>query len=285
MGDLPTEFKSGGPRDARLFHVRIGTSLDDVVQHLGGPNFTNLPINAPKCPFRTLQQDGHMALVNPKSRVNYEPNSWAGAEAGPREDPGIGFHSYPAEEAGPKLRVRAESFADHYSQARQFYISQTLIEQTHIAHSFTFELSKVDRPEIRARMVSQLLNVDDGLAEKVATGLGLQKIPKLAAPAKPTRTDLQPSPALSILLNCPATFEGRKVGALMTNGVESALLMGLKKALDRRAQRWSSLRRQSQEFGRAMVPGSKQIRKSVEDLRCFTTRSRCCSPKRELSCS
>jgi catalase len=216
-----------------LLQGRNFSYLDTQLKRLGGPNFTNLPINAPKCPFRTLQQDGHMALVNPKSRVNYEPNSWAGAEAGPREDPGIGFHSYPAEEAGPKLRVRAESFADHYSQARQFYISQTLIEQTHIAHSFTFELSKVDRPEIRARMVSQLLNVDDGLAEKVATGLGLQKIPKLAEPAKPTRTDLQPSPALSILLNCPATFEGRKVGALMTNGVESALLMGLKKALDK----------------------------------------------------
>src|SRR5580658_6164376 len=216
-----------------LLQGRNFSYLDTQLSRLGGPNFTNIPINAPKCPFRTLQQDGHMAMVNPKNRVNYEPNSWPGAEAGPREDPDRGFHSYPAEEEGPKLRVRADSFADHYSQARQFYISQTPIEQTHIADAFTFELSKVERPEIRSRMVSHLLNVDSQLAEKVAQGLGLVKLPRPADPAKPPQTDLQPSPALSILGNPPGKFEGRKVGALATDGVDSALLTGLKKALDK----------------------------------------------------
>jgi catalase len=151
-----------------LLQGRNFSYLDTQLKRLGGPNFTNLPVNAPKCPFRTLQQDGHMALVNPKSRVNYEPNSLVDPEAGPREDPNSGFHSYSSVEEGPKLRIRAESFADHYSQARQFYISQTPIEQNHIADAFTFELSKVENPAIRARMVSHLLNVDGGLAEKVA---------------------------------------------------------------------------------------------------------------------
>ena len=130
-----------------LLQGRNFSYLDTQLKRLGGPNFTNIPINAPKCPFATLQQDGHMAMVNPKSRVNYEPNSRAGEEGGPREDPDRGFHSYPAEEEGPKLRVRPESFADHYSQARQFYISQTPIEQNHIVDSFTFELSKVENPD------------------------------------------------------------------------------------------------------------------------------------------
>jgi catalase len=216
-----------------LLQGRNFSYLDTQLKRLGGPNFTHIPINAPKCPFATLQQDGHMTMVNPKSRVNYEPNSRAGAEAGPREDPNSGFHSYHAEDEGPKLRVRAQSFADHYSQARQFYISQAPIEQNHIADSFTFELSKVENPEIRGRMVSHLLNVDDELAEKVANGLGLQQMPKRGEPAEPTRTDLEPSPALSILHNRSVTFEGRKVGALVTDGVDRDLLSALKKTLDK----------------------------------------------------
>jgi catalase len=216
-----------------LLQGRNFSYLDTQLSRLGGPNFTNIPINAPKCPFRTLQQDGHMAMVNPKNRVNYEPNSWPGAEAGPRENPDRGFHSYPAEEEGPKLRARSESFADHYSQARQFYISQTAIEQTHIADSFAFELSKVERPDIRARMVSHLMNVDDGLADKVAKGLGLKEMPTKADAAKPTRTDLKPSKALSILLNVHETFEGRKVGMLVTDGVDSEVVAAVKKGLDK----------------------------------------------------
>jgi len=216
-----------------LLQGRNFSYLDTQLKRLGGPNFTNIPINAPKCPFHTLQQDGHMALVNPKGRVNYEPNSWEGSEAGPREDPRTGFQSYPAVEEGTKLRIRAESFADHYSQARQFYISQTPIEQAHIADSFIFELSKVERPDIRERMVAHLQNVDSEFAAKVGKGLGLQKLPKRAESAKATRTDLKPSPVLSILLNGPATFEGRKVGALVTDGVDSDLVAALEKACDK----------------------------------------------------
>ncbi|HCR78574.1 MAG TPA: catalase HPII, partial [Alcanivorax sp.] len=108
-----------------LLQGRNFSYLDTQLKRLGGPNFTHIPINAPKCPYHTLQQDGHMAMENPKGRANYEPNSWGGAEGGPRENPQRGFHSYPAEEAGTKQRLRPESFADHYSQARQFFISQT----------------------------------------------------------------------------------------------------------------------------------------------------------------
>ena len=80
--------------------------------------------------------------------------------------------------------------------------------------------------------MSHLLNVDDELAEKVAEGLGLQQMPKRTEPTEP-RTDLEPSPALSILYNGPVNFEGRKVGALVTNGVHTDLLTALKKALDK----------------------------------------------------
>jgi catalase len=216
-----------------LLQGRNFSYLDTQLKRLGGPNFTRIPINAPKCPVNTLQQDGHMAMVNPKSHVNYEPNSWGGEMGGPRESPQAGFHSYPAEESGPKLRVRADKFADHYSQARQFYISQTKVEQDHIAASFTFELSKVETPAVRVRMVSHLLNVDKGLADKVAQALALREMPQPAKPALPTRTELKESPALSILRNGPERFEGRKVGALITDGVSADLVKALKGALEK----------------------------------------------------
>lgn len=218
-----------------LLQGRNFSYLDTQLKRLGGPNFTHLPINAPKCPVHTLQQDGHMAFINPKGRVNYEPNSWGRADAGPgpREAPQLGFHSYPAEEHGSKRRIRAETFADHYSQARQFYRSQTEVEQQHIIAAFTFELSKVETPAIRARMVSHLLTVDEDLGKRVAAGLRLRQLPAAAEPARPVKRDLPPSNALSILRNGPKSFRGRKVGALITDGVDAAQLKALRDALER----------------------------------------------------
>jgi catalase len=214
-----------------LLQGRNFSYLDTQVKRLGGPNFTYLPINAPKCPFHTFQQDGHMAFINPKGRANYEPNSWGGAAGGPRESPDKGFQSFAAQEAGQKLRARSETFADHYSQARQFYISQTDVEQDHIASAFIFELSKVETPAIRSRMVAHLLNVDEDLAMKVAAGLRLKAVPQPAEAARPTRQDLEKSPPLSIVLNGPESFKGRKVGALVSDGTDADLLSALQAAL------------------------------------------------------
>jgi catalase len=215
-----------------LLQGRNFSYLDTQLKRLGSPNFTHIPINAPKCPFHHFQQDGHMAMVNPKGRVNYEPNSWNGGAGGPRESPEKGFRSYAAHEEGAKLRIRSETFADHYSQARQFYISQTEIEQQHIADTLIFELSKVETLQIRVRMVSHLLNIDQDLAKQVADGLRLKEMPRPADAARPTRQDLQKSPALSILLNGPNSFKGRKMGVLVTDGVNIDLFKALKTALE-----------------------------------------------------
>jgi len=212
-----------------LLQGRNFSYLDTQLKRLGGPNFTQLPINAPKCPFAHFQQDGHMAMLNPKGRVNYEPNS-RGAAGGPREDPVRGYASFPAEEQGTVLRARPERFADHYSQARMFYASQTGVEQIHIAKALIFELSKVEAPPIRLRMVAHLLNIDDELAQTVAEGLGLPALPEPAQAAKPT-LDVQRSPALSILASPPGTFAGRKLGILLTDGADASLLASLLKAV------------------------------------------------------
>ena len=214
-----------------LLQGRNFSYLDTQLKRLGGPNFTHLPINAPRCPFAHFQQDGHMAFFNPKGRANYEPNSW-GAEGGPREAPDRGIKSFATEADGAKGRIRPESFADHYSQARQFFVSQTPIEQKHIGDALVFELSKVERPDIRARMVSHLINIDADLAQTVANGLGLLQLPAAAKAAKPTRDDLAPSDALSIVKRGPNAFAGRKLGVLLTDGADAKLYDALVKAAE-----------------------------------------------------
>jgi catalase len=216
--------------DDPLLQGRNFSYLDTQLKRLGSPNFTHLPVNAPRCPMAHFQQDGHMAMKNPKGRVNYEPNSW-GALGGPRENPERGFTSYPEEVAGPKTRRRAESFADHYSQARQFFISQTPIERKHIGDALVFELSKCERPDIRSRVVSHLLNIDVALATRVADGLRLE-MPDPAKAARPTRQELPPSAPLSMLTR-PKSFTGRKLGILVTDGADAKLLKALIEAVEK----------------------------------------------------
>jgi catalase len=221
--------------DDPLLQGRNFSYLDTQLKRLGSPNFTHLPVNAPRCPVSNFQQDGHMAMRNPKGRANYEPNSW-GAEGGPRENPQAGFTSFAAPVQGEKRRLRSETFADHYSQARMFYISQLPIEQKHLGDALVFELSKVQRVDIRARAVSHLLNIDEGLATTVADGLGMA-LPPPAAAARPT-LDLPASAALSILANGPNSFKGRKVGIFVTDGSPAKLVNALTAAIEKEGATW-----------------------------------------------
>ncbi len=221
--------------DDPLLHGRNFSYLDTQLKRLGGPNFTHIPVNAPRCPVHNFQQDGHMAMHNPRGRANYEPNSW-GPMGGPRENPAAGYVSFPAPVEGVKQRVRSETFSDHYSQARQFYRSQQKIEQKHIGDALVFELSKVERVDIRARAVSHLRNIDDGLAATVADGLGMA-LPDKAQAAKPT-LDLPTSAKLSILANGPESFKGRKMGLLLTDGSDAKLFAALTDALTAEGAVW-----------------------------------------------
>ncbi len=213
-----------------LLQGRNFSYLDTQTKRLGGPNFTHIPINAPRCPMHHFQQDGHMAMHNPKGRANYEPNGWA--KGGPRADPKVGFHSFPEEISGEKRKIRSETFADHYSQAGQFYHSQTKVEQGHIADALVFELSKVETLAVRERLVAHLPHIDKDLAKKVADGLGLEHVPEPHQAARDPITDLAPSDALSILKNGPHGFAGRKLGLLVTDGIDDKVLTALIDAVE-----------------------------------------------------
>jgi catalase len=168
-----------------------------------------------------------MQMEQPEGRVSYEPNSLS--TNSPRESVAEGFRSAAIIETGEKGRVRPESFADHYSQARQFYHSQTGYEQAHIASALVFELSKVDHLHVREAMVGHLRLIEEDLAKRVAAGLGLDKMPDAPKAAAPVQ-EMKPSPALQIIGNMKDTLKGRAIGILIADGSDGALVKKIKKA-------------------------------------------------------
>jgi catalase len=212
--------------DDPLLQGRLFSYLDTQKSRLGTANFHQIPVNAPKCPFQNFQRDGMMQMGTFKGRANYEPNSLGqtGEDAGPRESPLAGFVSAGevslAENPEAKLRVRAQRFSDHYSQARLFYRSQTPIEQAHIASALVFELSKVELAHVRTRVLASLRNVDQDLAKRVAGGLAMQLPPALTPAVAPI--EMASSPALSIVSKMKTTLVGRKVGILFDEGSSKA---------------------------------------------------------------
>ena len=210
-----------------LLQGRLFSYLDTQLSRLGSPNFQQIPVNAPKCPFANHQRDGHMQMAQAVGRVAYEPSSLS--ENSPRESPAQGFHSAAVTETGGKGRIRAERFADHYSQARQFYLSQTAYEQAHIASALVFELSKVEHVHVREAMVGHLRHIEEYLASRVGAGLGFDKMPAAPEAAAPVQ-ELEPSPALQIIGKMKYTLVGRAIGILIADGSDGAVIKKIKKA-------------------------------------------------------
>jgi catalase len=211
-----------------LLQGRLFSYQDTQLKRLGGPNSHQIPINQPRCPFHNLQRDGHMQMSVPKGQVNYEPSS-----LGPdikHESAERGYTTFAAREEGEQLRVRPETFADHYTQARMFFLSQTEPEQNHIVSALVFELSKCVQPRIRSAVLSRLIHIDETLAARVAAGLGIAEI--TPAEAGVEAQDMKPSPALSILAKAVPTLKGRKVGCLVTDGTDDDLLKALQAAVE-----------------------------------------------------
>jgi catalase len=206
-----------------LLAGRIHSYVDTQISRLGGPNFHEIPINAPVAQVHNNQRDGMHRQAIHRGRVSYEPNSLGGGC--PFQAGSAGFVSF-AEKLAPdthKVRGKAERFADHYTQARLFFRSQTPTEQQHIVNAFRFELSRVQTPAIRERMVSGLMNVDADMARAIATGLGMRQMPEPMP--KVLETDVTPevteSPSLSLTARPGnGSIAGRRVAVLVADGVE-----------------------------------------------------------------
>jgi catalase len=215
-----------------LLAGRIHSYVDTQISRLGGPNFHELPINAPMAQVHNNQRDGMHRQAIHRGRVAYEPNSLAGGcpfQAGAS----AGFMTFPQKVEQDKVRGKPEKFADHYTQATLFFESQTPAEQAHIAAAFRFELSKCTVPAVRERMVASLINASPTLAQQVAQGLGMAlpaALPKaLAVPAQP---EVAQSPALSLMARPgDGSIRTRKVALLVADGVDGVSLAGMQAAL------------------------------------------------------
>jgi catalase len=219
-----------------LLAGRIHSYVDTQISRLGGPNFHELPINAPIAPVHNNQRDGMHRQAIPRGRVSYEPNSLGGGcpfQAGAAQ----GFTSVArridAQASSDKVRAKPEKFADHYTQATLFFESQTPVEQAHIVAAFRFELSKVTVPAIRQRMVAGLRNASEDLAAKVANGLGMALPPPLPlALDTPVTPEVDASPALSLLARVgDGGIRSRKIALLVADGVDGKSLAALQAAL------------------------------------------------------
>ncbi|EPQ0615813.1 catalase, partial [Acinetobacter baumannii] len=185
--------------DDPLLQARLFSYTDTQLSRLGGPNFHQIPINKPVCPFHNNQRDGiHQHTIH-KGQAAYQPNSIDGnwpVETPPAASNG-GFESYPEKISGHKLRQRSETFSDYFSQPRLYYKSLAPHEQKHVVDAYTFELSKVQRKHIRERQVQQILaNIDLDLARQVGANLGIE-VPDLTLSYK--KTAVEKSAKLSFL--------------------------------------------------------------------------------------
>lgn len=243
-----------------LLQGRLFSYTDTQITRLGGPNFHELPVNRPLANVNNHQRDGFGRQAIPKGRVAYEPNSLGGGcpfHAGMKAKP---FTHFTERIEGHKVRARSESFGDHFSQAKLFFDSQSEIEQDHIRKAFTFELSKVEVPAVRERMLSTLMLVDKDLAKAIADGLGMKlpakgieqpnpanhanniipqnrsmsaieedesamETPKKRLPLPAT------SKALSMVLSSGKSVETRKIAFLVTKKTPAAQIKDLKKSL------------------------------------------------------
>jgi catalase len=214
-----------------LLAGRIHSYVDTQISRLGGPNFHEIPINSPVAQVHNNQRDGMHRQAIHRGRVAYEPNSLGGGcpfQAGTQ-----GFMSFPQPVQEDKVRGKPEKFADHYTQAALFYNSQTPVEQAHIVRAFRFELTKVQVAPIRERVVSQLANVDEQLARRVAEGLGID-VPEPQTPVRPRNLEpeVKVSPPLSLMARPgDGSIRTRCIALLVAEGVLGAPLESLHRRL------------------------------------------------------
>ncbi|MFT3820294.1 MAG: catalase [Rubrivivax sp.] len=218
-----------------LLQGRLFSYLDTQLKRLGGPNFHQLPVNAPRCPFHNHQRDAMAQMQRPAGRAAFEPNSLD--PAGARESPRRGFASVAEASPEPKARLRAESFADHYSQARLFYRSLTPPEQSHLAAAIAFEQGKVETAAIRARVLGHLAVIDEDLLAEVCRRLGVDAAAVEPAQAAVPPQDLPPALSLSQLASRQGDLRGRELAVLVADGVDAARLTRLRKAVQQAGAR------------------------------------------------
>lgn len=215
--------------DDPLLQGRNFSYFDTQISRLG-PNWQELPVNRPVCPYMNLvNRDGAMKHRITKGTVNYWPNRY---EANPPAAPAQGgFTSYPEKQQGIKARALSEKFKEHYNQAQLFYNSLSEIEQLHVAKAFSFELDHCDDPIVYKRMTERIAVISHDLAKIVATNVGGETPSKQLKPNKGEK-----SKGLSQLEYMPSKpiIDTRRISILIADGFDYNQYITMKEALEAR---------------------------------------------------
>ena len=221
--------------DDPLLQGRLFSYIDTQLNRFNGANFAQIPINRPIAAVHNNQVDGYMRQNIHVGRATYYPNSIGNNSPAPAPEAQGGYVSYPAEVSGKKVRVRSESFNDHFTQARLFYVSLSKPEQMHLTNALRFELGKVKSKGIRKQMTANLAQVDVDLAKAVASWIGVD-VPGGASQAKSATSfsgkSVDASPALSIEKLKGKDIKTRKVAILVAEGVNEADVTAVKTAMN-----------------------------------------------------
>ncbi|HEY4600025.1 MAG TPA: catalase [Cerasibacillus sp.] len=207
-----------------LLQGRLFSYLDTQLLRLGGPNFVEIPINRPICPFRNNQRNGFSRQRIDVDRVSYHRNSLANNTPATTSPEKGGYAHYQEKVEGRTIQARSDSFTDFFSQARLFWNSMSPVEKNHILNAFIFELGKVESRSVRQQSVDMFAHVDENLARIIADNIGVNQ---------PTVTQVQVSersPALS-QENTPKSPYSLKVGVLIGNGFNGGEVKGVLQAL------------------------------------------------------
>jgi catalase len=207
-----------------LLQARNFSYLDTQLIRLGGPNFVQIPVNRPVAEVHHHQRDGYGQHRIDVSPVSYHPNTIGGGCPGLASFDEGAYRHYTERVDGRTIRKRSESFKDFYSQATLFWNSMSDWEQEHIVQAFSFELGKVQRRDIRERVLGELAHVDHGLTTQVAASLGLPAPPE----AEPNHGRSSPALSQAGQPESPAT---RKVAVLAADGVDSGTVETVMEAL------------------------------------------------------
>ncbi|MES2690142.1 MAG: catalase, partial [Bacteroidota bacterium] len=229
-----------------LLQGRLFSYTDTQLSRLGSPNFHEIPINRPVSGVHNNQRDGHMRQTINVSHTAHDPNTMSGGCPFQAKAMEGGFTSHNERIDARKVRARSRSFMDHFSQATLFYNSQSPSEKNHLTDALRFELSKVQTPAIRERMIGLLTQVDKTLAKQVADALGIavpkspelpmnhsipaDADPKAYQPVK-AKAPVESSAALSMQHTIRNNIKSRCIAILAADGVDDAALNKMKAAL------------------------------------------------------
>ncbi len=212
-----------------LLQGRLFSYLDTQLTRLGGPNFTEIPINRTLSPIANNQRDGMHRMTINMGKTAYNPNSLNNDYPKPGLNEKEGYVHYAQAVNGTTIRERSESFKDHYSQASLFWNSMSDPEKQHIIKAFQFEVGKLNSKETRQKVVDMFNNVDHELATQIAKAVGAN--PPTGKPQTPKTPQIKASKALS-MENSVKGVKTRKIAVLAMDGFNGKEFSSVKAALE-----------------------------------------------------